>query len=831
MGRTGADVKTIFIGALDREPGADRAAYLDAACAGDQEMRRRVDALLRAHEQASDVLGPARDSTDEASTLAATSAPAPGSEPGSTLAADPRARADATSDSNPATGPVAVTIGDPVGPNGVGLARGSAVRYFGDYEIQAELGRGGMGVVYQAKQVSLNRPVALKMLRAGLLAGDDDLRRFQNEAEAVALLDHPGIVPIYEVGEHEGQRYLSMKLVRGGNLADRLAAYKDDPRGVAALVAEAAEAVHHAHMRGILHRDLKPANILVDAQGRPYVTDFGLARRVQGDVELTLSGTILGTPGYMSPEQAAGRRGTITTATDVYGLGSVLYALLTGKAPFTGDSVVDTLHKVREQAPEPPHNYNAKLPRDLEVICLKCLEKDPRRRYSSAQALADDLRAWLGSRPIAARPVGTLTLARLWCHRRPAVAGLSAAVVVVALAGLAFGASQWSAALRNAQVAREKAALATANERLALANAREAQQRGDQLVATNRSLRHTTYASVMRLAQREWEQGNIGLARTRLDSLAPRPGESDLRGFDWSFLKRQFDACLLSLPFPGVSSVIDGRSVSFSSDGRRLIATSRELLVIFDTTTGRETLRIPGGPFLDATFSPCGRYLATLSLEAEGHVAPQERRTGRVTLTIRDAVTSEPLRRLVAREGFDGHANFSPDGRFLALKIASERPTGWRSTLALIDVATGTEVRLLYDGRGVAKRAAFSPDGRFLVSETGLRHDHDLGQGDGGNNPHDSRRDRPHDPSGRLQPGRPAAGLDRGRRDGESLGAGDRAEYPDPSRGQPGWQRSGVQPGRPPPGHDDRPGHRPALGRRDRRVPVPGPRSRPRHRL
>ena len=309
--------------------------------------------------------------------------------------------------------------GDDAGATAADRSRGATVRYFGDYEIREVLGRGGMGVVYQARQVSLNRPVALKMLRAGVLAGDDELRRFQNEAEAVALLDHPGIVPIYEIGEDDGQRYFSMKLVRGGSLAERLATYKDDPKAAASLLAEVAEAVHHAHMRGILHRDLKPANILIDAEGHGQITDFGLAKRVEADAEMTASGAILGTPAYMAPEQATGRRGAITTATDVYGLGSVLYALLTGQAPFAGDSVVDTLTMVKEQPPEPPRKLNARVPRDLEVICLKCLEKDPRRRYVSAQAVADDLRAWLENRPILARPAGRLEKAVKWARRRP----------------------------------------------------------------------------------------------------------------------------------------------------------------------------------------------------------------------------------------------------------------------------------------------------------------------------------------------------------------------------------------------------------------------------
>ncbi len=322
---------------------------------------------------------------------------------------------------------------DPAHPEAPSPTR---VRYFGDYAIRRELGRGGMGVVYEARQVSLNRLVALKMVKAGLLAGGEELRRFQNEAEAVARLDHPGVVPIYEVGEHDGQNYFSMKLVPGDSLARLIGRYKNDPRAAARLVADAAEAVAHAHARGILHRDLKPANILVDDEGHPHVTDFGLAKQLEDDIEFTQSGAILGTPAYMSPEQAGGRRGAVTTASDVYGLGAVLYALLTGRAPFGGDSVAETLEAVRDQPPEPPGRRNA-VPRDLETICLKCLEKDSRRRYLTAQALADDLRAWLDSRPIAARRVGAAERAWLWCRRRPAVAILSSAVALAVIGGTA----------------------------------------------------------------------------------------------------------------------------------------------------------------------------------------------------------------------------------------------------------------------------------------------------------------------------------------------------------------------------------------------------------
>src|SRR5439155_13404060 len=222
-----------------------------------------------------------------------------------------------------------------------------------------------------------------------------DVKRFQAEAEAVAQLDHPNIVPIYDVGSHRGRHFFSMKLFDGGSLADEPARFVADPRAAARLVAEIARAVHHAHQRGILHRDLKPSNILLDPEGQPHVTDFGLAKRLTGDGALSLSGSIVGTPQYMSPEQAAGQRSAITTAADVYGLGAIFYATLTGRPPFQSDSVLETLEQVRERAPERLSLINHRVDRDLETICLKCLEKDPKRRYDSAAALADDLERYL----------------------------------------------------------------------------------------------------------------------------------------------------------------------------------------------------------------------------------------------------------------------------------------------------------------------------------------------------------------------------------------------------------------------------------------------------
>ena len=323
----------------------------------------------------------------------------------------------------------------PAGDDG-SVDPGTRIRYFGDYEIRGELGSGAMGVVYKARQISLNRTVALKMIRAGALAGEEELRRFQNEAEAVARLDHPHIVPIYEVGEHDGKRYFSMKLIGGPCLSRTLSSYTANPQNAAKLMVTIAEAVHHAHQRGILHRDLKPSNILLDEQGQPHVSDFGLAKQVEGDGSLTESGAVLGTPAYMAPEQAAGSKRLVTTLSDVYGLGAVLYALLTGKPPFGGDSVMETLDQVRQQPPVPPSRLNPKVPRDLEIICLKCLEKDPQRRYPSAQALAAELRRFLGGEPIQARPVSAFEKGWRWCRRRPVIAGLTAALVVAVLGGL-----------------------------------------------------------------------------------------------------------------------------------------------------------------------------------------------------------------------------------------------------------------------------------------------------------------------------------------------------------------------------------------------------------
>jgi serine/threonine-protein kinase len=298
---------------------------------------------------------------------------------------------------------------------GVGKPADDLPRRAGDYELLAELGRGGMGVVYQARQVSLDRMVALKMLLRGGMATEDDIARFRAEAEAVARIDHPNIVPIYEVGELDGQPYFSMKFVAGTTLSARLADGPLSAREAAALLAPICRAVHFAHQQGVLHRDLKPSNILIDLEGRPHVTDFGLAKRIAADATLTNTGAILGTPSYMAPEQAAGNRGEIGPASDVYSLGTILYAMLTGHPPFQAASPVDTVLLVLEQDPLPPRLVNAAADRDLEMIALMALQKPPELRYRSAAAMAEDLDAYLAGEPIAARSGGiSQVVARLF---------------------------------------------------------------------------------------------------------------------------------------------------------------------------------------------------------------------------------------------------------------------------------------------------------------------------------------------------------------------------------------------------------------------------------
>jgi eukaryotic-like serine/threonine-protein kinase len=410
-----------------------------------------------------------------------------------------------------------------------------AVRYIGDYELQSELGRGGMGVVYRAKQLSLNRFVALKMILSGRHASPQELQRMRKEAEAVAQLDHPHIVPLHEVGSHEGLMFYSMKLVEGSNLAESMDSVRSDLKQVVCLMATIARAVHHAHQRGILHRDLKPGNILLDQDGQPHLTDFGLAKQISAPESLTQSGAVLGTPNYMAPEQARGSK-DVTTAADVYGLGAILYELLAGTPPFRSESWTEVVRKLQEDDPIPPQQVNRSVPRDLGMICLKCLEKLPERRYSSALELADDLERWLRHEPIQARPISPSRRLAKWVRRHPTLTSLCV-VTLLALAGITW---QW----------------------------REAVQANHRYI---RELDQNRWG----LAQQYWQAGDL-IATRQLLLETPRQRQ----GWEWNYhWNLTYNTPYHRLP-PLESHVID---MSLSADGNRLaIAENESTIQVWD---------------------------------------------------------------------------------------------------------------------------------------------------------------------------------------------------------------------------------------------------------
>jgi WD40 repeat protein/tRNA A-37 threonylcarbamoyl transferase component Bud32 len=555
-------------------------------------------------------------------------------------------------------------------------AANAAVRQLGDYELHRELGRGGMGVVYEARQISLNRLVALKMIRDSEFASGHELFRFQNEAKVVATLDHANIVPIIEVGNLEGQHWFSMKLVAGGSLAQRLGEYTAQPPAAAALLVTVAEAVHYAHQRGILHRDLKPANILIDEQGRPHVTDFGLARRIDDDNELSVSGRVAGTPSYMAPEQTLGKSGSTTTATDVYGLGTVLYALLTGRAPFAGDTPFHTIEQLRDRAPDRPRAHNPRVPRDLELICLKCLEKDPKWRYPSASALAEDLRSWQAGKPIAARPVGPLSRAWMWCKRKPVPAGLLASLVVALAGGFAGVAKEWRRAEANLSL------LKSANAELTSAN--------HSLEKARDKVRQDLYGTEMNLI-RQLADSEFGSDRVE-DLLAhwyPRAAEPDRRHWEWYHLFGSKRRGLRTWEVPERRPIC---SVSWSADGRRLASVIDDgSLVVWDPNTGHEiaTLRGHARGCPVSVWSPDGRHLLS---------------AGDATIKVWSAETWRETASLGTAEIFS-ILRLSPDGHRLA--------SGDSRGLALWDAGTGKRIAAL---SGKCASISWDPDSRRLAT-------------------------------------------------------------------------------------------------------------------
>ncbi len=531
-----------------------------------------------------------------------------------------------------------------------------AVRYFGDYELLREIARGGMGVVYEARQRSLNRPVALKMILAGQLARPEEVTRFRREAEAAAQLEHPGIVPIFEIGQHGDQHYFTMGYVAGPSLSTRLLDRPLDPREAACLMHEVSLAVQYAHDRGVVHRDLKPSNILLaprlDRQAgdflyAPRVTDFGLAKLSRSDQNLTETGQILGTPSYMPPEQAAGQIHDVGPSADVYSLGAVLYTCLTGRPPFQAASALDTVRQVMERDPVALRELNAAVPQDLETICLKCLEKSIPRRYATAQAVADELQRYLEGRPIQARPVSQSERAWRWCKRSPVVAGLSVAVVLTLLVGIiASSYFAWKESLARID-ADENAGAA----KLAAKTAKEAEkERTEQL-----------WRSLIEQAKAGRVSGRIG---QRFNGLAALKRAAEIR--PTLEIRNEVIACL---------ALVDVRPAPHGTPPVQ-----------------------PGGTY-------CGgaSYSRKSSDPTTGRWCPLDRQRN-VT------VIGANNRRELSLEHPDEvvSAVWRPDGKQLAIACEDLAIYTWR--------VPGGELQSALNGQAAAYSLSFSPSGRFLSS-------------------------------------------------------------------------------------------------------------------
>ena len=475
---------------------------------------------------------------------------------------------------------------------------GDRIKYFGDYEFLEEIARGGMGVVYKARQINLNRTVALKMILAGQFAGQEDVQRFYTEAESAAQLDHWGIVPIYEIGEHEGQHYFSMAYVEGESLADKIRKGPMEPCEAAKLCEKIAEAIAYAHEKGVIHRDLKPANILLDREDTPKVTDFGLAKQVESDRDLTRTGAVMGTPSFMPPEQASGNTDAVGPCADVYSLGAILYCLLTGRPPFQAANPVDTLMQVLEQDAIPPSDLNPNVPRDLETVTLHCLEKNVERRYASAAELEDDLNRFLSGEPIQARPptFGYRFQKAFKKHRVAFVT--TVAILGLLIAGLAGTGTMWFAASRQSEL-----------RRVAESDAREA----EGIAIKERDRSQTTLArSNISLAIERWKTNDIEVAFSFLENVP-----ASLRTAKWHDTQRLLQGSSRTL----FGHTIGVDTVAVSPDGHLIASGDRSgKIIVWDAQSGtvKKVLEDTFASISDLAFSRDGSTLAVLLARSQG---------------------------------------------------------------------------------------------------------------------------------------------------------------------------------------------------------------------
>ncbi|MCI0541905.1 MAG: protein kinase [Verrucomicrobiales bacterium] len=623
-------------------------------------------------------------------------------------------------------------------------------RTFGEYDLLEEIARGGMGIVYRACQRRLNRVCAVKVLVGGEFSSTEFRHRFRTEGEAAASLDHPNIVPVYEVGDHEGHPYLSMKWIEGGTLGRRIEAARPGPREAASLVLKLARAAHYAHQRGVLHRDIKPGNVLLNPDGEPFLTDFGLAKLVEKESTVTRTMAVLGTPSYMSPEQASGHTKHLSTAADVWGLGAVLYELLTGRPPFAGGTTMETIRQVLDKEPIAPRHLNPAADTDLEVICLKCLRKEPGQRYGSAEALADDLERWLRHEPILARRTSAWERAGKWLRRNPAWAALGIALVL-GISSIALISTIAAYRLQQARAATERT-----NAQLAHHVRNLEWQKAEELAAAGRTgealayfarflhttpdvsvpaarilsmlslhsfplpfgppLRHQTgvqdldfdaTGELLATASRDqslriWRVADQRLL-AKLDHPAPvvvvrfEPRARRVLGVSQDGIARlwSWETQTVALEFP-VTALRDPLA-EWSADGRWIaLKTDIKAVAVFDATTGKKAL----GPLEHADglrslcFSPAGRELITAAHD------------GSIVVTPINSTDSAPLTLRLQQPA--ALAKPTPDGRFIV--------SGEGGRVAVWDRQTGARSREILIGRSEVIRFEISPDGNRLLT-------------------------------------------------------------------------------------------------------------------